>query len=158
MSNRHASRITAFQSLFEWDFNDQKEKLDELVEHNIQEFAGGLEDTTFIRELTTGVVTHKEEIDKVITENAPEWPIAQIPAVDRSVLRLGVFELLFKKEIPPKVVINEAVELAKTFAGQTSGKFVNGVLGAVYKKLYPENSEIKKDSEVTDSKNSDNQE
>ncbi len=138
MSNRHLSRTTAFQSLFEWDFNARSKNIDEIIENNIKQFASGLDDTTFIAELVKGVVDHIEEIDSLLVENAPEWPLAQIPAVDRNVLRVGIYELKYNKDIPPKVAINEAVELAKTFAGETSGKFVNGVLGALYKKIYPE--------------------
>lgn len=138
MSNRHLSRTTAFQSLFEWDFNARSKNIDEIIENNIKQFAAGLDSTTFIAELVKGVVDHIEEIDSLLVENAPEWPLAQIPAVDRNVLRVGIYELKYNKDIPPKVAINEAVELAKTFAGETSGKFVNGVLGALYKKIYPE--------------------
>ena len=92
---------------------------------------------SFIWDLITGVEKHLTEIDKIIEKAAPEWPIAQIPIIDRNVLRIGLFELLYsdKEEVPPKVAINEAIELAKTFSGQTSGKFVNGVLGTVYKQL-----------------------
>lgn len=143
MSNRHLSRTTAFQSLFEWDFNGGSGSLEEITKNNIEQLAGGLDDVTFIQKLVAGVVEHVGEIDTVISENAPEWPIMQIPAVDRSVLRLGVYELMHSTEVPPKVVINEAVELAKTFAGETSGKFVNGVLGAIYKKMHPEEKETK---------------
>ncbi len=142
MSNRHLSRTTAFQSLFEWDFNARSKNIDEIIENNIKQFASGLDDTTFIAELVKGVVDHIEEIDSLLVENAPEWPLAQIPAVDRNVLRVGIYELKYNKDIPPKVAINEAVELAKTFAGETSGKFVNGVLGALYKKIYPETETI----------------
>ena len=107
------------------------------VERNLRDFGPGLEDITFVHELAKGVVEHMSDIDAIIEKAAPEWPIAQIPIIDRNVLRIGLFELLYsnKDEVPPKVAINEAIELAKTFSGQTSGKFVNGVLGTVYKQL-----------------------
>lgn len=138
MSNRHFSRILAFQILFEWDFNSSQENLESILESQLGESAYMSTDTEFIRGLVLGVSGNLKEIDEVISLNAPEWPIDQISGVDRSVLRLAVFELLHSKSVPPKVVINEAVELAKSFAGQTSGKFVNGVLGAIFKKYYPE--------------------
>ncbi len=126
------------QSLYEWDFYDKtKGVLKEIVERNIEDFGPGLEDTGFVWNLISGVEKHLTEIDKIIEKAAPEWPIAQIPIIDRNVLRIGLYELLYsdKEEVPPKVAINEAIELAKTFSGQTSGKFVNGVLGTVYKQL-----------------------
>lgn len=138
MANRHLSRTVAMQSLFEWDFNNRERDVDEILELNLEQQAPGMEDHEFAKELLHGVVEHLADIDAVLTETAPEWPVDQIGAVDRSVLRLGIYELQFLKQVPPKVAINEAVELAKTFGGETSGKFVNGVLGTLYKKLYPE--------------------
>jgi len=126
------------QSLYEWDFyNKNKGSLKEIVERNIKDFGPGLENVSFIWDLISGVEKNLIKIDKIIEISAPEWPIAQIPIIDRNVLRIGIFELLYgnKEEVPPKVAINEAIELAKTFSGQTSGKFVNGVLGTVYKQL-----------------------
>jgi len=126
------------QSLYEWDFYGRKEGvLEQLVERNIKDFGPGLEDLEFVRSMAQGVKKHIKEIDNIIEKAAPEWPIPQIPLVDRNVLRLGLFELLYanKEEVPPKVAINEAIELAKTFSGRTSGKFINGVLGTVYKQL-----------------------
>ena len=138
MANRHLSRTVVMQSLLEWDFNHRQQDLHALVELNLEQFAPGMEDHKFVYDLANGVASRLDEIDKIITETAPEWPIEQVGAVDRSVLRIGVYELEFLKEVPPKVVINEAVELAKTFGGDASGKFVNGVLGTLFKKLYPE--------------------
>lgn len=147
MSNRHLSRTTAFQSLFEWDFNAESEPIDEIIEKNISQMAGGLEDTEFIFKLARGVIEHIKDLDELITEIAPEWPVAQIPLVDRNVLRIGIYELKYEKDIPPKVAINEAVELAKTFAGESAGKFINGVLGTLYKKMHPEeNTQEKKET------------
>jgi N utilization substance protein B len=133
MANRHLSRTIAMQSLFEWDFNGRGEQLTDIINNHIKEFAGSSEDTGFIFELAQGVEKNLAAIDEIIIKHAPEWPMEQIPPVDRNVLRLGVFELLFLKQVPPKVAINEAVELGKTFGGESSGKFVNGVLGALYK-------------------------
>jgi len=138
MANRHLARSIALQSLFEWDFNgDNDESLSAIVERNALEFAPGLEDISFISSLVTGVTKRCEKLDLIIVKAAPEWPISQIAIVDRNVLRLGLYELLFadKKEVPARVAINEAIELAKTFGGENSGKFVNGVLGAVYKEM-----------------------
>ena len=137
MASRHLSRSIVLQSLYEWDFYDKKPVLKEIVERNIKNFGPGLEELDFIWQLVDGIVKHMPELDKVIEKAAPEWPIAQIAMIDRNVLRIGLFELLYsdKDEVPPKVAINESIELAKTFSGQTSGKFINGVLGTVYKQL-----------------------
>jgi N utilization substance protein B len=125
------------QSLYEWDFSGKKLDLTKTVEKNLKEFAPGLEDPTFTWELVTGVVKHLQEIDEIIEKTAPQWPLSQISIVDRNVLRIGLYELLYgdKKAVPPKVAINEAIELAKTFGGESSGKFINGVLGTVYKEI-----------------------
>jgi len=138
MANRHLSRTIALQSLFEWDFNGQKEELDGIVSSHIKEFASAADDSGFVFELVNGVVKNLTAIDQIIVKNAPEWPMDQVPPVDRNVLRMGVFELMFLKQVPPKVAINEAVELAKTFGGESSGKFVNGVLGALFKEAEAE--------------------
>lgn len=139
MANRHLSRSIVLQSLFEWDFHNHKDiNLDEITDNNIREFAPGLEDRRFIKSLISGVLEKEAKIDKVIEKFAPDWPISQIGIVDRNVLRLGLYELLFfgdKKEVPAKVAINEAIELAKSFGGESSGKFVNGVLGSVYREM-----------------------
>ena len=137
MSSRHLSRSIAMQSLYEWDFSGKKLDLTKTVEKNLKEFAPGLEDPSFTWQLVIGVVDHLQEIDKIIEKAAPEWPLSQISVVDRNVLRIGLFELLYGKreDVPPKVAINEAIELAKSFGGESSGKFINGVLGTVYKEL-----------------------
>lgn len=141
MANRHLLRTVALQSLFEWDFNNRQGDLQAILNHALEEFAGGADDTEFARELIDGVTENLEAIDAIIVETAPEWPIAQITVIDRNVLRLGIYELMFAKKIPPKVAINEAVEMGKRFGGESSGKFVNGVLGTLYKKLEPEEAE-----------------
>ncbi len=138
MANRHLSRSIAMQTLYEWDFNGEKvSKIEEILERNISEFAPGLEDDKFARNLIKGVLENRKKIDEIITKTAPEWPLEQVSLVDRNVLRLGIYELLFGKreEVPPKVAINEAIELAKSFGGETSGKFVNGVLGTIYRAI-----------------------
>jgi len=134
MSNRHLARTAAMQILFEWDFNNRSQKLNEVIGYNTQEFGAGLETGgDFIEKLVRGVVKNMAEIDKIIIKYAPEWPIEKITIIDRSVLRLGIYELMFAKEVPPKVAINEAIEVAKTYGGESSGRFVNGVLGSVYR-------------------------
>lgn len=135
------------QTLFEWDFHDAKEAaLARILARNLRELAPGLEDNGFTKELVAGVIAHKIEIDKTIETFAPEWPLAQITIVDRNILRLGIYELLFAQEIPSKVAINEAIELAKSFGGESSGKFVNGVLGAIFKKR--EDEGVKKQIDI----------
>ena len=137
------------QSLYEWDFNERQKQLQDITDYNIQQFAPGLEDPAFILELVKGVSDNLGEIDKIITDTAPEWPLDQITVVDRNILRLGIYELMFAKQVPPKVAINEAVELGKAFGGESSGKFINGVLGTLYKNL-PE--DVKKAGEEQEKK------
>jgi len=137
MASRHLSRSIAMQSLYEWDFSKKKSDLEKIVEKNLAEFGPGLEDKSFVWELITGIIKNIESIDKIIEKAAPQWPIDQINIIDRNVLRLGLFELLFgdKKAVPPKVAINESIELAKGFGGESSGRFINGVLGTVFKEI-----------------------
>ncbi len=134
MSNRHLSRTIAMQSLYEWDFHGQgRGSLPEILARNLTEFAPDFDDQGFVRELVDGVTEHAAAIDKTIAKYAPEWPIEQITIVDRNILRIGVYELVFAQNIPSKVAINEAIEIAKAFGGESSGRFVNGVLGAIYR-------------------------
>ena len=138
MASRHLARSIAMQSLYEWDFFGKKEGgLNPIVERNIKEFGPGLDESNqqFVRNLAQGVIDHLPQLDAIIEKAAPEWPINQITIVDRNVLRLGLFELLYgdKEAVPPKVAINEAIELGKNFSGENSGKFVNGVLGTVFR-------------------------
>jgi len=140
MASRHLSRSIAMQSLYEWDFfGKKKDSLKKIVERNIKELGPGLEDTTFVLKLIEGVKKHISQIDKIIEKAAPEWPVDQITIIDRNILRLGLYELLYsnKEEVPPKVAINEAIELAKSFGGESSGRFINGVLGTVFKEIHP---------------------
>jgi N utilization substance protein B len=134
MSNRHLARSLVLQSLYEWDFHHQdKSRALEIIERNLKEFAPELDERPFTLALAKGVTDHQEEIDQAIGHFAPDWPIERITTIDRNVLRMGIFELMFDTQIPSKVAINEAIELAKTFGGESSGKFVNGVLGAVFR-------------------------
>lgn len=153
MSNRHLARSIAMQSLYQWDFNGQFQKgLDDIVIFNLKEFAPDFDDKGFTLDLVKGVIEKKEKIDQMIEKYAPEWPIAQITLVDRNILRLGIYELKFVEEIPSKVAINEAIELAKSFGGNASGKFVNGVLGAIYKEMVEKNELKKIDTEEKEKK------
>lgn len=126
------------QVLFEWDFNgNDGSHLEDSMKRVVSEFGPGLEDTEFVESLILGVVKEKEKIDRIIEKAAPDWPINQIAVVDRNILRMGLFELIFgnRSDVPAKVAINEAIELAKTFGGENSGRFVNGVLGTIYKEM-----------------------
>lgn len=138
MSNRHLARSIAMQCLYQWDFDNQNSAvLDKITEQSIKEFGIGLDKDPFIYELTEGVIKNLEKINLIIEKAAPEWPIDQITIIDRNILRIGIYELKFgdRKQVPPKVAINEAIELAKAFGGEASGKFVNGVLGTIYREL-----------------------
>jgi len=126
------------QTLYEWDFRGRKsESLRDIILRNSGEFAAQKESVDFVLNLVEGVISKLDNIDTIISKAAPQWPIDQIAMVDRAVLRLGIYELLFGNydEVPPKVAINEAIELAKTFGGESSGKFVNGVLGTIYREI-----------------------
>ncbi len=124
------------QTLYEWDFTGrQVGRLSDLVRQNLKEFAPDFHDSGFSISLVEGVEKHRDEIDALITKYAPEWPLEQITIVDRNILRIGIIELKYAPDIPPKVAINEAIELAKGFGGESSGKFVNGVLGAIFKDI-----------------------
>ncbi|HPI67004.1 MAG TPA: transcription antitermination factor NusB [bacterium] len=134
MSNRHLSRTVAMQTLYEWDFNHRSQKLSDLIENNIKEYAAGLEDVEFIRNLVRGITKNLAQIDEKVGQYATEWPLEKTTFIDRNILRLAIYEMCWVKEVPPKVIINEAIEMAKTFSGSAAGKFINGVLGAIYSK------------------------
>lgn len=141
MSTRHIARTLALQTLFEFDmksdFSISPEEIIKIVSRNQAEWGEGLKDNTFAVNIINSVVGHRITIDDIIVRAAPDWPLEKIGVVDRNILRIGLSELLFgdRKEVPPKVAIDEAIELAKSFAGETSGKFINGVLGAIYKEM-----------------------
>ena len=133
MSNRHLARAVAMQSLYEWDFHGGEKDAIAIVDRNLEEFAKELDEKDFAKKIVTDVLEHQTMIDQTISTFAPDWPLEKITTVDRNILRIGTYELMYNAEIPSKVAINEAIELAKTFGGESSGKFVNGVLGAVYR-------------------------
>ena len=137
MANRHLARSTVLQTLYEWDFGDQKIAPEKILERDVTEFANGTADVHFMQSLLKGVVSKQKDLDQIIIKAAPEWPIEKIGVMDRNIIRIGLYELLFsdREQVPPKVAINEAIELAKKFGGETSSKFINGVLGAVYKEM-----------------------
>lgn len=137
MATRHLARSVVLQSLYEWDFYGRKNNLDKIVERNMREFAPGIDEPDFIWRLIKGVVEKIDRLDQIIAKAAPEWPVEQIAIIDRNALRLGLYELLYAdhEEVPPKVAINEAIEIAKNYGGPNSGKFINGVLGTIYKEM-----------------------
>lgn len=131
LSIRHQSRMVALQTLYEWDFDEGK-NVSDVLQRNIEN-SGLKVEIPFCEKIVKGVADNIDAINAKIRETAPEWPIEQIAGIDRSILRIGIYELIFDKEVPPKAVINEAVELGKEFGGENSGKFVNGVLGTIYR-------------------------
>jgi transcription antitermination protein NusB len=138
MANRHLSRSIAMQCLYEWDFKGkQSGEVEDIIKKNVAEFGPGMDDTEFLESLVKNTIANQDKIDPLIEKCAPEWPLEQVTIVDRNILRLGIYELLFGnyEEVPPKVAINEAIELAKSFGGGASGRFVNGVLGTIYREL-----------------------
>ncbi len=137
MATRQLCRSIVLQSLYEWDFDKQKTDLISILERNLGEFGPGIDEPEFAWKILKGIVEHKKEIDDIIEKAAPEWPIDQIAIIDRNALRLGLYELLFadRNEVPPKVAINEAIEIAKNYGGPNSGKFINGVLGTIYREI-----------------------
>ncbi|HNX10654.1 MAG TPA: transcription antitermination factor NusB [bacterium] len=146
MSNRHLARTLAMQTLFAWDFNDRKvDNLDYIIAENFKNFAPNFDDGGFVKDTVHSVLEKVDEIDNYIRKYATEWPLEQITPVDRNVLRIGIYELLYSENIPPRVAINEAIEIAKAFGGESSGKFINGVLGAIYNNL-PEAEKEKREA------------
>ncbi|MFZ5391373.1 MAG: transcription antitermination factor NusB [Patescibacteria group bacterium] len=135
MSSRHLIRTAVLQTMFQWDFLDKTGDLKTMVMTNLPELAPGAQDDGFAERLSQGVMVNLSDIDDTLKRLAPEWPLDQITGVDRNILRLGVYELKYGKEIPPKVAINESIELAKAFGSDASSKFINGVLGSLYKEM-----------------------
>jgi N utilization substance protein B len=142
MANRHLARTIAMQTLFCWDFNGQKGNLKDLVKESFCQFAPEFDDHGFVDDLVKGVVANLPAIDGYIVKYATEWPLDQITPVDRNILRIGAYELVFDQNIPAKVAINEAIEVAKSFGGDASGRFVNGVLGAIFKEIPPKTIDL----------------
>ncbi|MFZ3010209.1 MAG: transcription antitermination factor NusB [Candidatus Microsaccharimonas sp.] len=139
-SNRHLGRIVALQTLYEYEFRtesgDTSVDIKEVLERNISRYEEAIQDTKFVKALVKGVLKEQSDIDAKITPIAPDWPLEQIARIDRNILRIGIYELLHQADVvPPKVAINEAVELAKAFGSDNSSKFVNGVLGTAYRTL-----------------------
>lgn len=137
MATRHLIRTVILQSLYEWDFYGQKTDLTKVLERNLTEFAPGIDEPEFAWKILKNLVDHRKEIDEIIVRAAPEWPLDKIAPIDRNVLRIGLSELLYAdpNEVPPKVAINEAIEMAKNYGGPNSSRFVNGVLGTVYREM-----------------------
>lgn len=152
-SNRHLGRIIALQTLYEHDFRadvqDAGFDLEKALQRNIDRYADTIGDVPFVERLVHGTIKAKQELDLILQPIAPEWPIEQISRMDRVVLRMGLYELKYESETPPKVIINEAVELAKAFGGDNSSKFINGVLGTAYRQLSGTEEAAKKDSVAT---------
>jgi N utilization substance protein B len=137
MATRQLARSVVLQSFYEWDFYNRTVDLTAVLQRNIEEFAPGIDEPEFIWRIAKGVIDHEKEINDIIARAAPEWPIEQISIIDRNALRIGLYELLYAdpEEVPHKVAINEAIEIAKNYGGPNSGKFINGVLGTVYKEM-----------------------
>lgn len=145
-SNRHLGRIVALQTLYEFEFRtnaeDKSASVDEILSRNLGRYDQEIEDTDFVHMLVSGVLEHQNDLDDQIRPLAPEWPLEQIARIDRNVLRIGLYELLhLADKVPPKVAINEAVELAKAFGSDNSSKFINGVLGTAYRTLVEETTD-----------------
>jgi transcription antitermination protein NusB len=137
MATRHLVRTVVLQSLYEWDFYGQKRDLVSILERNLEEFAPGIDEPDFAWRIMKGVIEHIAEIDEILTKAAPEWPLSKVALIDRNILRIGLYELLYAdhNEVPPKVAINEAIEIGKSYGGPNAGRFVNGVLGTVYRTI-----------------------
>ena len=140
MATRHLIRSTILQSLYEWDFYRQKHDIVAILERNLEEFAPGIDEPEFAWKILKGVIEHLSEIDSLIVKAAPEWPLDKIAIIDRNILRIGLYELLYAdpEEVPPKVAINEAIEMAKSYGGPSCARFVNGVMGTVYRDITPQ--------------------
>jgi len=140
MATRHLVRTVILQSLYEWDFYNQKHDLVQILERNLNEFAPGIDEPEFAWKILKYLAEHLKEIDGVITKAAPDWPLNKIAIIDRNILRIGLCELLYAdpKEVPPKVAINEAIEMAKNYGGPNAGRFINGVMGTVYREMKAE--------------------
>lgn len=145
--NRHLGRIVALQTLYEFEFREEcKDKnleLQDILQRNINRYSETIDDTAFVERLVEGTLSKIGELDAKIQPIAPEWPLSQIARIDRAILRMSVYEMLFANDTPPKVVINEAVELAKSFGGDNTSKFINGVLGTAYRRFVEDGGQTK---------------
>lgn len=141
-SNRHLGRIVTLQVLYEYEFRTQSGdsiEIADIISRNLERYKSEIDDVDFVKKLVAGVEEAIPELDEKLQPIAPDWPIDQISRIDRTILRMGLYELLYQADsVPPKVVINEAVELAKAFGSDNSSKFVNGVLGTAYRTLVEE--------------------
>lgn len=137
MATRHLIRTVILQSLYEWDFYNQKHDLVAILDRNLAEFAPGIDEPEFAWKILKGIAEHLKNIDSIITKAAPEWPLDKIAIIDRNILRIGLYELLYAdpNEVPPKVAINEAIEIAKNYGGPNAPRFINGVLGTIYREI-----------------------
>lgn len=140
MATRHLIRTIILQSFYEWDFYNHEHDVDAIVTRNLESFGKGIDEPEFCWKIVKGIMARLTQIDAIIEKAAPDWPLYQIANIDRNVLRIGLYELIFadKNEVPPKVAINESIELAKNFGGPNSSKFINGVMGTVYRELHGE--------------------
>ncbi len=145
MATRHLVRTVILQSLYEWDFYNQKKDLVAILDRNLAEFAPGIDEPEFAWKIMKGIAEHIKDIDNVITKAAPEWPLPKIAVIDRNILRIGIYELLYAdpNEVPPKVAINEAIEIAKNYGGPNAARFINGVLGTIYRELGDKGNNVK---------------
>lgn len=150
-ANRHLGRIIALQTLYEQELRkecqDKQIDLGQITKRNIHRYKTLIEDEPFVNRLVKGIESKQAELDAVIQPIAPEWPLSQIARMDRLILRIGTYELLYEEGVPRKVVINEAVELAKSFGGDNSSKFVNGVLGTLLRQQEEKTKPVKKTKE-----------
>jgi len=138
MGSRHHSRVIVVQVLYEIDFSKiSQEKNREVLERHFSASEKITYEPEFVTKLIDGVFEHKTQIDEIIVKAAPDWPLEKINVLDRNILRVGIYELIWgnRKEVPPRVAINEAIELAKEFSGESAGKFINGVLGTIYDEM-----------------------
>ncbi len=149
MATRHLIRTVVLQSLYEWDFYGKKKDITEILERNMAEFAPGVDEPEFAWKILHGVAAHLKDIDATMRKAAPEWPLDKIAIIDRNILRIGLYELLYAdpEEVPPKVAINESIELAKNYGGPNAARFVNGVLGSVYREAIEKKPPLKPKSE-----------
>lgn len=137
MATRHLIRSVILQSLYEWDFYSQKPDITAILERNLAEFAPGIDEPEFAWKMMKGIIEHRKQLGDLIAKAAPEWPLEKIAIIDRNILRIGLYELLYAEAdgVPPKVAISEAIEIAKNYGGPNSGRFVNGVLGTIYREV-----------------------